>query len=143
MTLAFSNLGSLFIDVIGVTENAKPSRLLAYSNSDRSTKAVVVFNHHRDVRVALDELYDAGFSTDCLTLISRRSLKYMDRVEIATSSNLNLEKFNFDRQSQEFFSRLSDRGKYLILITGSHSDIKAASKIVSRRRHRTQIWHFK
>lgn len=141
MTLAFSNPGSLLINVVGIRRNAQPSRLLACSKSDRSTKAVVVFHHHRDVKVALDELSLAGFSQDCLTLMSRRTQKYRGHSYLTADGNFDMEKLNFEGVEREFLRRLFQRGKHLVIITGSHSDIKAASKIVSRRRNRTQIWH--
>ena len=143
MILAFSYLGILFVSVIRATKNAKLGRLLDRDcNSDRSTRAVVVFHHYRDVKVALDELSSAGFSHDCLTLVSRRPQSYVGHADLITDSCFNREKFNFSQVAQEFFLRLFQKGKYLVSIEGSHYDIKAASKIMSRRRHHAQMWHF-
>ncbi|MEL6579990.1 MAG: hypothetical protein AAFQ14_09575 [Cyanobacteria bacterium J06621_12] len=106
------------------------------------TYAVVVFSHHRDVKVAVDELNCAGFSNDCLTLVARHAQKRLGDLELASNSYFDAQKFNFNQIAQEFFSRLFKKGKYLVLIKGSNKDVRIASKIISRRRDHAEAWLF-
>ena len=107
-----------------------------------NTNAVVVFSHHRDVKVALDELSDAGLSNDYMTLITRHAQRCLWNSELAIDSCFNTQRFAFNQVAQEFFRRLFQRGKYLVLITGSKQDVNVASKIMSRRRDHAEVWFF-
>ena len=109
--------------------------------SDHHSYAVVVFSHHRDVKVALEELSCAGFSSDCLTLIARHA-KRLNYSGLVTKSCFDPKQFDFNQIAQDFFSRLFKRGKYLVLINGGEYDVNAASKIVSRRQNHAKVWHF-
>ena len=106
------------------------------------TYAVVVFSHHRDVKVALDELDCAGFSHDCLTLVARHAQRRLGDLKLASNSFFDAQKFDFNQVAQEFFFRLFQKGKYLVLIQGSNKDVRSASKIVARRRDHAEVWLF-
>ena len=108
---------------------------------DHHSHAVVVFSHHRDVKVALDDLDYAGFSGDCLTVIARHAQR-LDYSGLVTKSCFDAKRFDFNQIAQEFFAKLFKRGKYLMLINGGKYDVDAASKIASRRQNHAKVWHF-
>jgi hypothetical protein len=106
------------------------------------TRAIVVFSHHRDLKVALDELHYAGFSNDWITLITRNTKHCSWCSEFITKNYFDAEKFNFSQVTQDFFFKLFRRGKYLVLISGNEQDVDAASKIMSRRQNHAKVWQF-
>lgn len=110
-------------------------------NSCNETRAVVVFSHHRDLKVALDELHHAGFSDDWITLMTRNT-KHCLWCSQLIANNYFEAKFNFSQAAHEFFWQLFQRGKYLVLISGDDPDVDAASKIMSRRQNRAKVWRF-
>jgi len=116
--------------------------LLSAKHKSNKNRAVVVFAHHRDVKVALDELNYAGFSYDSLTLIARQAQRCLDDSGLITNSYFDPQKFDFNQVSQKFFLRLFKRGKYLVLVKASEHDVNAASKIMSCRRDRAEVWRF-
>ena len=140
--IAFFRPQVLFTD-LAIPKETKAKTLLPNGNraNDYHSHAVVVFSHHRDVKVALDELSCAGFSSDCLTLIARHA-KRLDCSELVAKSCFDPQKFDFSQIAQDFFSKLFRKGKYLILINGGKHDVSAASKIMSRRSNRAKVWHF-
>lgn len=105
-------------------------------------RAVAVFSHHRDVKVALEELDDSGFSRDSLTLVARQAKRCIGCSELITNSNFDDCRFSLNLEVQKFFSRLFKKGKYLLLVNGSEHDVDAACKIISRRRNHAEVWHF-
>ena len=109
-------------------------------NSDLS-RIVGVFSHHRDVKVALEELTEAGFSTNLITLIARNCQRHSWLPKLNTKNCFNDETFSFNRPAREFFQRLFQRGKYLLLITGDEQDLSYASSIIGRRRGHSEVWH--
>jgi hypothetical protein len=126
-----------------------PAKLQETSNnnlkqfqSKSETLAVAVFSHHRDLKVALDDLHLAGFSDDWITLIARNTKRCCWCSELITKDYFDAEKFNFSKVAQEFFLKLFQRGKYLVLISGNEYDVDAASKIMSRRQNHAQLWQF-
>ena len=137
--IAFFKPATLFSDR---TESKAASHKDWGSTKGKSNfnSAVVVFAHHRDVKVALDELDSAGFSHDNLTLIARQAKRCVGYSEIITHDWFDRQQFDYDRISQELFLRLFNRGKYLVLVNGSQADVNAATKIMSRRRDRAKVW---
>jgi|GEM_PF-6086439 len=112
-------------------------------NKNNKNGAVIVFAHHRDVKVALDELNHAGFSYDNLLLIARKAQRYIDYSGLTTYNWFDPQKFDFDLISQKLFLRLFSKGKYLVLISGSDCDVNAATKIMSCRRDRAKVWRIR
>ena len=110
-------------------------------NELNSTRIVGVFSHHRDVKVALEELEDAGFPSNLIMLIARNCQRYSWSPAVTTSNYFSEETFSFNQIAQSFFQRLFQRGKYLLLITGNQSDLSSAGSIMGRRRGHSEVWH--
>ncbi len=106
------------------------------------TYAVVVYSHHRDVKVALDDLKNAGCTTDDMILIAHNAKRYSWNHQLMINDYFDLKKFAFNHIAQEFFLRLFQKGKYLVLITGEKADVNAISKIMARRNGHAEAWNF-
>lgn len=132
---------ALFYAPAKLPETTNQNCTLVQNNSCNQTRAVVVFSHHRDLKVALDELYHAGFSNDWITLITRNT-KHCSWCSELIANNYFEAKFNCGQVAQKFFWRLFQRGKYLVLLSGSDLDVNAASKIMSRRQNHAKVWRF-
>lgn len=116
---------------------------IPHQNYSNSTCAVVVFSHHRDVKVAFDDLDNAGLASDGVTLVAHNARRYFWDCDLIINNYFDSEKFAFNQIAQEFFSRLFQRGKYLALITGDKYDVNTISKIMARRQGHAEAWHFK
>jgi hypothetical protein len=137
---------ALFAEIVKL-KNPINQNLALVQNSDgkkdgKKTRAVIVFSHHRDLKVALDELHDAGFSNYWLTLMTRNVQRCSWYAELITKNYFDAEKFDFSQAAQDFFCQLFRRGKYLVLISGKEQDVDAASKIMSRRQKHAKVWQF-
>jgi arginyl-tRNA--protein-N-Asp/Glu arginylyltransferase len=130
---------ALFSAPAKLPETANQNCTLVQNNNCNQTRAVAVFSHHRDLKVALDELHHAGFSRDWITLITRKT-KHCSWCSELIANNYFEAKFNCSQVAQKFFWRLFQRGKYLVLLSGSDLDVNAASKIMSRRQDHVKIW---
>ena len=119
-------------------ENSSNSPSFSKTNTSSSPVAVGMFSHHRDAKVAIEELIKAGFSPNWITLIARN----FERYSWLTGLNLSdrLDEFSFNRNFQHFFQRLFQRGKYLILVTGTENEINSASTIMGRRLNHGKVW---
>lgn len=111
-------------------------------NASYGNYGIVVFSHHRDVKVALDDLRNAGVSHDEIILIARNARRYSWYPTLMIDSYFDSEKFNFNQIAQEFFLRLFQRGKYLVLIAGDKYQVNSVSKIMGRRPGHSEVWHF-
>ena len=127
------------IDLVRVKE-PKSDRESIKANSEL-THEVGVFINHRDVRVAIEELQEAGFSLDEITLIARRwrygwlgDLVICDRFEAAS--------FGSNETAQNFFNKMFHKGKYLLLLKGKANEMNCAGAIMSRRRGHADVWQF-
>ena len=110
------------------------------SNSD-SSQIVGVFSHHRDVRVALEELTDAGYPIGLVKLMARNCQRHSWLPEISTYDCFDDDAFASDRTAQNFFQKLFRRGKYLSLVAASGQELNSVSSIVGRRRKHSEVWH--
>jgi hypothetical protein len=131
---------ALFTDTAELEETTNKNCTLIQKSCDK-IRAVVVFSHHRDLKVALDELHHAGFSDDWITLVTRNT-KHCSWCSQLIANNYFETKFNFSQAAHKFFWQLFQRGKYLVLISGNESNVNAASKIMSRRQDHAQVWRF-
>lgn len=104
--------------------------------------AVVVFSHHRDVQVALDDLDNFGLSHDSIVLIAQNVRRYSWSPKLEINNYFAPEKFDFNHIAQEFFLRLFQRRKYLVLITGNSEQVNVISKIMARRHGHAEAWLF-
>jgi hypothetical protein len=133
---------ALIAEIVKLEKPINQNLALVHDNLGNEPRAVVVFSHHRDVKVALDELHDAGFSKNWLTLMTRDVQSHAWCLELITKNYFDAEKFNFSQVAQDFFCQLFRRGKYLVLISGKEQDVDAASKIMSRRQKHAKVWQF-
>ena len=116
-------------------------RWLTRNKTDSDLSRIVgVFSHHRDVKVALEELTEAGFSTNLVTLIARNCQRHSWLSKVNTRDYFN-DDFSFNRATNDFFQRLFQRGKYLLLIAGDEPDLSYASSIIGRRRGHSKVWY--
>lgn len=106
-----------------------------------SAHIIGVFSHHRDVKVALEELIEAGFPTSSIGLTARNCQRHSWLPEVGTNNCFDEEVFSFDRAARKFFQRLFQRGKYLMLVTGNERDVFYAGSIMGRRRGHSEVWH--
>ena len=116
------------------------SRLIQ-KNDGNLANAVIVFSHHRDVRVALDDFRDVGFESDRLILMARNAGRYSWHRELTIYDYFDVEEFDCSQADRDFFWRLFQR-KYLLLISGNKYDVDSATRIVARRRGHAEVWHF-
>ena len=123
-------------------EAVSNNTLLIQNKHDDVISAVVVFSHHRDVRVALDDLRDAGFTSDRLILMARNAERYSWHRQLTTCNYFDVEAFDCSQADRDFFWRMFQKGKYLLLISGSRYDVDSVTKIVARRRGHAEVWHF-
>jgi hypothetical protein len=133
---------ALFTGTAKLNETPNKNLKQSQSKSCHGTRAVVVFSHHRDLKVALDDLHHAGFSDDWITLIARNTKRCSWCSALITKNYFDAEKFDFSKVAQDFFLKLFQRGKYLVLISGDELGVDAASKIMSRRQNHAKVWQF-
>ncbi|WP_052055586.1 hypothetical protein [Myxosarcina sp. GI1] len=113
------------------------NNVIAKNNS----RTVGVFLHHRDAKVALQDLQDAGFPLKWITLISQNCWQYSWLKGLRTCDRFNKHFFNSSDKSWQFFQRLFQRGKYLIAIEAPSNSLRCAEAILSRRRGHGEVWH--
>lgn len=130
------------INIFKNQEKISDRQLLSESNSDRDlTCEIGVFINHRDVKVALEELQEAGFSLSEITLITRRWRDdWLRGVNVCQS--FQAEFFGSNETAQNFFQKLFKRGKYLLLLTGETKEMNSAGSIMGRRQAHADVWQF-
>jgi hypothetical protein len=109
--------------------------------NSKSTHVVGVFSNHRDVRVALEELQNAGYPTGWISIFARDFQRY-SKSPLTINDCWNEKTFDFTGKSQAFFQQLFQRRKYLILVTANGSNVNSAGKIMDRRRKYARVWYF-
>lgn len=105
------------------------------------TRTVGVFRHHRDAKVALEDLRDAGFPLNWIKLISRNCWRYDWLAGLHTCDRFDGKFFDTSDSCWQFFLRLFQRGKYLIAIEAPSNSLHYAEAILSRRRGHGKVWH--
>ncbi len=110
--------------------------------NSKSTHVVGVLSNHRDVKVALEELQDAGYPAHWITLFARDIRGYSWSPELIIYDCWNEKSFDFAGNAQYFFRRLFQRRKYLILVAANGSNVNSAGKIIGRRRKYARVWYF-
>lgn len=110
------------------------------SNSELS-QIVGVFSHHRDAKVAIEELTEAGYPINLVKLIARNCQQYSWLPEIDTYNSFDDDAFAGNSTAQNFFQKLFKKGKYLLLVAASRQEVGSVSSIIGRRRGHSEIWH--
>lgn len=134
---AFLNNGTLLWDVPLLKKNRQS---IKKKNNGKSTHAVGVFSHHRDVKVALDDLRDAGFPKDLVTVIARNPKNYSWSSNSDSHNHLNKKNLSWNQIAQHFYQRLFQREQYLILVVGNEKDLNFASLIMGRRKRHARVF---
>ncbi|MGF1542557.1 MAG: hypothetical protein ACFCU5_19285 [Pleurocapsa sp.] len=108
----------------------------------QSTHVVGVFANHRDAKVALEELQNAGYPDRWITLFARDFQRHSWLPKLNIQDCWNEEIFDFAGNAQGFFRKLFQRRKYLILVTANGSNVNSAGMIMGRRRRYAKVWFF-
>ena len=111
-------------------------------NTDAGINSEVgVFASHRDVRVAIEELLEAGFNRDRITLVANyvRHHKWLDG--LTTYDSFPEEFFGANDIDWHFFQRLFKQGKYILLVAGEDNDLQLAGTIMGRRQGHAKVWY--
>lgn len=132
-------MSALLMSKMSVSDTVESAKIK--SNSDSSIRAIGVFSNHRDAKVALQELKEAGFPCQWMALFARSSQRYSWHPNLMVHNCFDATAFKCDRHSQAFLQRLFQRGKFLLLVTGNVRDIDSAGKIISRRPNYAKFWH--
>jgi hypothetical protein len=112
------------------------------NNKNCYQKAVGVFFHHRDVKVALEDLIEIGFPVSKISLIARDCKRYdwNNNLQICDRFDNNLLKL--PEALIHLLQRYFNRGKYLTIVSGTKADVEIASAILNRRPKHAKVWHF-
>ncbi|BAZ46157.1 hypothetical protein NIES4102_31860 [Chondrocystis sp. NIES-4102] len=104
-------------------------------------QAVGIFSHHRDVKVALEELREVGFPLNKINLIARNYQKHDWNygLEICDRPDFNL--FKLPTFLIPVLQSYFNKGKYLAIVSGTQADIKMAGSILARRPKHAKVWH--
>lgn len=111
-------------------------------SGSKSTHIVGVFSNHRDAKVALEELQEAGYPPHWIVLFTRNDRRNFWSPKLNINDCWDEKTFNFAGNSQDFFRQLFQRRKYLILVAGNGSNVNSAGKIMSRRCKYAKVWYF-
>lgn len=122
-------------------EKIESSNYLSLEKLADSTRAVGVFSHYRDAKVALEELGEAEFSLNEITLIARNCWRYRWQSELTICDRFAKESFGSNQIAQHFFQRLFRSGKYLLLVTGKEDYVNSVGAIIGRRQGHSKVWY--
>jgi hypothetical protein len=112
------------------------------NNQNCYQKVVGVFFHHRDVKVALEDLAEIGFPVSKVSLIARDCKQYdwNNCLQLCDRFDNNLLKL--PDTLIKVLRRYFNRGKYLTIVSGTEADVKIVSAILNRRPKHAKVWHF-
>ena len=100
-------------DTVGLKELKSGNCLFPTEKLDSDLARVVgVFSHHRDVQVALEELKDAGYPFNWITLIARNCQQYNWLPNLIIDECFNEKAFDLNRISQDFWLFGNSRGSH-------------------------------
>ena len=119
---------------------------IALGNITRNTDAdinseVGVFASHRDVRVAIEELLEAGFNRDRITIVASHVGHYNWLDGLTIYDSFPEEFFGANDIDWHFFQRLFKQGKYILLVAGEDNDLQLAGTIMGRRKGHAKVWY--
>ncbi|GAB4539381.1 MAG: hypothetical protein Tsb0014_29730 [Pleurocapsa sp.] len=105
-------------------------------------KAVGIFFHHRDVKVVLEELREIGFPLSKISLIARHSKKHNWSSGLQICDRFNAKILELPEALRYLLHHYFNRGKYLVLVSGTNADIQVARNILSRRPKHSEVWQW-
>ncbi len=111
------------------------------NNNAGITHEVGVFAHHRDAKVAIEDLQEAEFSLDKITLVARNAWHHRWLGDLTIYSYFNQELFDSNQIARRYCQKLFQQGKYLLLVTEKENNLNAG-KIMGRRRGHSEVWYF-
>jgi hypothetical protein len=97
--------------------------------------AIAVFFHHRDVKVALEELKNAGIPLTWVTLIARNCQRHQWLPGLTICDRFE------ETLCRQFFFKYFQKGNYLLTVQGTEDAIQFAAQILSRRRKHSEVWY--
>jgi len=96
--------------------------------------AIAVFCHHRDAKVALEELKRAGIPLAWVTLIAHNCQRHQWLPGITICDRFE------ETLCRQFFFKYFQKGNYLVTVEGTDDAIRYAAQILSRRRKHSEVW---
>jgi hypothetical protein len=112
------------------------------NNKNCYQKAIGVFFHHRDVKVALEDLTEIGFPANKISLIARDCKQYNWNIPLQICDRLDNNLLKLPESLIRLLQSYFNRGKYLTIVSGTQADIEIASAILNRRPKHARVWHF-
>jgi hypothetical protein len=112
------------------------------SHDNYYQKAVGIFFHHRDVKVVLEELKEIGFPLSKISLIARHSKKHNWSSGLQICDRFNAKILELPEALRYLLHHYFNRGKYLVLVSGTNADIQVARNILSRRPKHSEVWQW-
>lgn len=137
-------VSNLSLPSLGLKTKLQPDQdnLKITNHQNYAQKVVGVFFHHRDVKVALEDLKEIGFPISKVSLVARDCKQYHwnESLQICDRFDTNLLRLpeTLIRVLQKYFNR----GQYLTIVSGSQTDVEIASAILSRRPKHAKVWYF-
>jgi hypothetical protein len=99
-----------------------------------------VFHHHRDVKVAIAQLQEAGIPMEWIVTIARDYRRYDWSLGVKISDRFDEQFLNISPGERRFFYKRFQQGKYLVIVEGEENAICFAGAIMSRRRGHSEVW---
>ena len=114
----------------------------ADKNDANLTHEVGVFSDYPDVIQALEELELAGLNLSKIKLIANDGWRCHWLGDLNICDRFDEKLFVCDRTIQDFFQQLFEQGKYLLLVTGTESELNFARQIIARCQVCSEVWYF-
>ncbi|MCU0537869.1 MAG: hypothetical protein MUD14_28625 [Hydrococcus sp. Prado102] len=133
------SIASLVLGSLGVREQKVP---LVQAKIVRNQPCVVgVFHHHRDVKVAISQLQDAGIPMGWIVALARDYRRYDLLSGIKVSDRFEEQLLDVAPGDRMFFYKRFQQGKFLVVVEGDENAIRFAGAIMSRRRGHSEVWY--
>lgn len=124
-----------------VTAIRNSNLLLTENNSVSIDHEIGVFGSHRDVMVAIEELLEAGFDLNHITLVASKVKHYSWIDGLTIYDSFPEELFSANDIDWHFFQRLFRRGKYFVIVAAQNDSKKLAGTIMGRRKGHGKVWY--
>ncbi|NJM90179.1 MAG: hypothetical protein HC847_26615 [Hydrococcus sp. RU_2_2] len=137
------SIASFMLGSLGVREKeVSLVRANVATETIRQIPCVVgVFYHHRDVKVAIAQLKDAGIPMGWIVAIARDYRRYDRSLGIKISDRFDEQLLDIAPGDRMFFYKCFKQGKSLVIVEGEENAIRLAGAIMSRRRGHSEVWY--